>query len=76
MAIMGVIAPFGILLTVGWIGFLIWACAYSLMYSVPSTIAVAAATLVLRILGFWVCQTESKLVAEVAADRHRFKNGA
>ena len=69
VAIMGFIAPFGILLTVGWIGFLIWACAYSLLYSVPSTVAIAAATFGLRMLGLWVCQDNSKAVMERAADR-------
>ncbi len=68
VTIMGLIAPFGILLTVGWIGFLIWACAYSLLYSVPSTIAIAAATLGLRILSVWVCQANSKIVVEGAAE--------
>ena len=69
MAVMGVIAPFGIILTIGWIGFLIWACAYSLLYIVPSTIAIAAATFGLRILGLWVCQADSEVVTERAADR-------
>jgi hypothetical protein len=68
MAIMGVIAPFGILLTIGWIGFLIWACTYSLLYSVPSTIAIAAATLGLRILSFWVCQADSEVVVKNAVE--------
>ena len=66
---MGFIAPFGILLTVGWIGFLIWACAYSLLYSVPSTVAIAATTLGLRMLSFWVCQDDPKAVVESAADQ-------
>ena len=69
MVVMGVMAPFGIILTIGWIGFLIWACAYSLLYIVPSTIAIAAATFGLRILGLWVCQADSKGVAERTADR-------
>tara|TARA_Y100000385_G_C12841675_1_gene529044 strand:+ start:114 stop:656 length:543 start_codon:yes stop_codon:yes gene_type:complete len=69
VTIMGFIAPFGILLTVGWIGFLIWACAYSLLYSVPSTVAIAAATLGLRMLSFWVCQDDPKAVVERAADQ-------
>ncbi len=73
MALMGFIAPLGILLSVGWIGLLIWACTYSLLYSVPSTIAVAAATFGLRILGFWVCQADSKEVTERAGDRVRVK---
>ena len=66
LAIMGIIAPFGILLTIGWIGFLIWACAYSLLYSVPSTIAIAAATFGLRILSVWVCQHNPNIVVEGA----------
>ena len=55
MLVVGVIAPFGILLTVGWIGLLIWPCAYSMLYLAPSSIAIAAATFGLRVLGSWVC---------------------
>ena len=69
MAVMGIIAPFGVLLSVGWIGFVIWACTYSLLYIVPSTIAVATATLGLRFLGCWVCQADSNFVGDRAADR-------
>lgn len=60
MAIVGVIAPFGILLTIGWIGVLIWSGTYSISYLAPSSIAIAAATSGLRILGFWACQADSK----------------
>ena len=67
MAVVGIIAPFGILLSIGWVGFLVWASAYSILYLVPSSIAIAAATSGLRILGVWVCQAESKVV-ERAAD--------
>lgn len=66
MTVVGIIAPFGILLTIGWIGFLIWASAYSILYLVPSSIAIAAATSGLRILGVWVCQAESKVVERAA----------
>ena len=62
MAVVGIIAPFGILLTFGWIGLLIWAAAYSILYLVPSSIALAAAASGLRMLGVWVCQAESKVV--------------
>ena len=62
MTVVGVIAPFGILLTVGWIGFLIWACTYSISYLAPSSIAIAAATSGLRMLSFWVCQAEPEPV--------------
>ena len=62
MAVVGIIAPFGLLLTIGWIGLLIWASAYSIVYLVPSSIAIAASTSVLRFLGFWVCQDESKVL--------------
>jgi hypothetical protein len=65
MAVVGIIAPFGLLLTIGWIGFLIWASTYSIMYLAPSSIAIAAATSGLRILGVWVCQAESKVVSGV-----------
>ena len=58
MAIVGVIAPSGILLTLCWIGLLVWACVYSILYLIPSMIAVALATIGLRMLGLWVCQAE------------------
>jgi hypothetical protein len=63
MAVVGIIAPFGLLLTIGWIGFLIWVSGYSIIYLAPSAIALAAATSGLRILGVWVCQAESKVVS-------------
>lgn len=58
MAIVGIIAPFGVLLTIGWIGLPIWACLHSILYLLPSMIAIAAATFGLRLLGLWVCQAE------------------
>jgi hypothetical protein len=67
MAVVGIIAPFGILLTVGWIGLLIWAGTYSILYLVPSSIAIAAATSGLRMLGSWVCRAESQVVEKVAS---------
>ena len=70
MLVMGVIGPFGILLTVGWIGFLIWACTQSLIYIVPATLLIAAATLGLRMLGSWVCQSDPHGVSIAAADRN------
>jgi hypothetical protein len=66
MTVVGIIAPFGILLTIGWIGFLIWAGAYSISYLVPLAIVIAAATSGLRILGFWVCRAESEAVEQPA----------
>lgn len=63
MAVVGVIAPFGLLLTIGWIGFLIWVSTYSIMYLAPSSVAIAAAISGLRVLGVWVCQAESKVVS-------------
>ncbi|MEM8670082.1 MAG: hypothetical protein AAGG48_21320 [Planctomycetota bacterium] len=66
MSVVGLIAPFGILITIGWVGFLIWACSYSMLYLVPSSIAVAAAIAGLRVLGFWVCQTEPEVVESAA----------
>ena len=65
ITVVGIIAPFGILLTIGWIGFLIWACAYSILYLAPSSLAIATSIAALRVLGFWVCQDESD-VAESA----------
>ncbi|MEM8913276.1 MAG: hypothetical protein AAGC97_16030 [Planctomycetota bacterium] len=56
MTIVGIIAPFGILLMVGWIGFLIWACVVSIVYLAPSMIAIAAVTAGLRGLSRWACQ--------------------
>ncbi|MFN3193777.1 MAG: hypothetical protein ACE361_24905 [Aureliella sp.] len=58
MAVIGVIAPFGILLTVGWVVFLTWACMQSVMYFAPAMIAIAAVTQALRMLTLWVCPTE------------------
>ena len=57
-AIVGVIVPFGMLLTVCWIGFLVWACLQSVFYLIPSMIAIAAGTAGLRVLGLWVCHAE------------------
>ena len=62
MATVGIIAPLGILLVVGWIGFLIWACTYSMLYLPPSMIALAAATAGLRVLGLWVCQEDTQVI--------------
>ena len=56
----GIIAPFGILLTIGWIGFLIWACVYSISYFVPSMILIAIATFGLHALSVWICQVEQR----------------
>ncbi|MEM6688804.1 MAG: hypothetical protein AAF664_05215 [Planctomycetota bacterium] len=61
IAVVGIIAPFGILLTIGWVGFLTWACVYSMLYLAPTTIVLAAAISGLRILGSWVCQDEASL---------------
>ncbi|MEL6105024.1 MAG: hypothetical protein AAFU85_03270 [Planctomycetota bacterium] len=58
MAIVGVISPFGILLTVGWVGLPVWACLHSIAYLIPSMVAIATATLGLRMLGLWVCQVK------------------
>ena len=55
MAVVGIITPIGILLTLGWIGLLIWAGAHSMLYLAPSSIAIAAMCSGLRILGRWVC---------------------
>lgn len=58
IVVVGVIAPFGMLLTIGWIGLLIWASTYSIVYLGPSLIAIVAATSGLCLLSFWVCQPE------------------
>ena len=58
--VIAVIAPFGSLLTLGWIGFLTWACVYSVMYLAPAMVVVGAATQGLRMLTLWVCQGETK----------------
>lgn len=72
MAVVGVIAPFGIILTIGWIGFLIWASAYSILSLVPASIAIAAATAGLRFLGVWICRSDS----EPAVGRLKLPNQA
>lgn len=59
MTIVGIITPFGLLLTIFWIGLLAWVCVYSILYLFPSMIAIAAATVGLRILGQWVCETDA-----------------
>lgn len=56
MAIVGVIAPFGTLLTIGWIGIAGWACFYSIAYLAPAMVGIALATFGLRVLSLWVCQ--------------------
>jgi len=61
MAVVAIIAPAGIFLTIGWAGLLIWACTYSIVFSVPSSLAIVAVTFGLRILGLWVCQAEPEV---------------
>lgn len=56
LAIVGVIAPFGLLLTIGWVGFAGWACYYSVAYLAPAMIALVLATFGLRVLGLWACR--------------------
>jgi hypothetical protein len=68
LAVVGIIAPFGVLLTMGWVVFLVWSCTFSMSYVFPSSLAIAAATYGLRILGLWVCQIETK-AAERLADQ-------
>ena len=57
MVIIVVIAPFGITLTIGWVGILSWACFYSVMYLAPAMFIVAAAMFGLRKLTLWVCDS-------------------
>lgn len=54
----GIIAPFGILLTIGWIGVLVWACVYSIVYLVPVMGLIALVTFGLRLLSLWACRPE------------------
>ncbi|MEM6472277.1 MAG: hypothetical protein AAF802_22135 [Planctomycetota bacterium] len=70
MTVVGVIAPLGILLTVGWVGFPVWACLYSISYFVPSMFAIAAATMGLRFLGQWVCKTDSESAKNAVEATH------
>lgn len=58
-SVVGVIAPFGIIMIIGWIGFLTWAGFYSILYPIPTMILIAAITIGLRRLALWVCQPES-----------------
>lgn len=70
MAIVGVVAPSGILLTVGWIGLPVWACFQSISYFAPSMIVIAAATAGLRMVALWICRSDSstkKRTAEASA---------
>ena len=66
LAVVGVVAPFGILLTMGWVAFLVWSCTFSMSYIFPSSLAIAAATYGLRILSLWVCQIETKAAEGLA----------
>lgn len=56
MAVVGIISPLGIVMTVGWIGFILWAGGYSILALVPSTVGVAACSAGLRVLSVWVCR--------------------
>lgn len=60
VVVVGIIAPFGILLTLGWIGFLVWVAFYSVIYVAPALVAIALSTLVLRMLTLWVCKVTSQ----------------
>ncbi|MEM9825384.1 MAG: hypothetical protein AAF958_02285 [Planctomycetota bacterium] len=51
--IIGIVAPFGLLLAIGWIGPLIWAISYSTIYLVPATVAIVIATSALRLMTLW-----------------------
>ena len=56
MAIIGVIVPFGSLLTLAWILIPVFAFANSMFYAIPATTAIAPITLSLRWLSSWVCR--------------------
>ncbi|MEM7474754.1 MAG: hypothetical protein AAF483_07165 [Planctomycetota bacterium] len=58
ITVVGIIAPFGILTTAGWIVFLVWAGQYSVMLLAPAMLFIAALTFGLRLLTLWVCNTE------------------
>lgn len=65
MTIVGIIAPFGLLLTIGWVWVLLWPCAYSMLYLPVSSIAIVATTAGLRTLAGWVCQADSDIVQPI-----------
>ena len=56
LTVVGVIAPFGASLTLGWIVLLMWAGWHSVLYLIPAAVAVAAMGGGLRALSIWVCR--------------------
>lgn len=63
MVVVALIAPFGLLLTIGWIGLLIWAAVYSMVYLAPTAVTIVASTIGLRTLGHWVCESDPTTVS-------------
>lgn len=55
IAVIGVIIPLGAMLTIAWIAFPFIGYAYSISYTIPATLSVVLATLLLRWLSVWVC---------------------
>ena len=58
IAVIGIIIPFGSSLTLAWVALPIYAFALSVHLAVPSLIAVAVMTTLLRIVSIWVCRLE------------------
>jgi hypothetical protein len=56
MAMIGIVVPFGALLTLAWIVFPAVASVYSIVYSMPAAMAVIPVTFGLRWLSSWICQ--------------------
>lgn len=61
MAVGGVVVPFGLLMAIAWIAVPLWAFSYSILYSMPATLAVAIATVVIRRLSVWVCEEQPRI---------------
>ena len=57
VATIGIIIPLGSLLTLAWIALPLAACVYSVLYAIPVTLLVLTATLMLRGLSAWVCDS-------------------
>ena len=58
LAVIGIISPLGLTLTVGWIGLLMWAASHSMAWLVPSSAAIFIAVAALRTLSLWVCRPQ------------------
>ena len=56
LTVIGVIAPLGLTLTIGWVGFLLWAGSHSMTWLIPSSAAIVLAIVGLRFLSLWICR--------------------